>query len=112
MREHVDAAGLRDELVRRGVPADTASTIVAGLAARPHMLRLSAVLPVLAVLADVGATSSEVADDAARMLRTHGYLPEPTRCRWCGVELHARSHVAVLVDGIACARCALSRGVS
>lgn len=113
MTARPDAAELRAELMRRGAPFDVATSIASTLAAKSPIMRLATVLPVLAVLpTSAGLSPAEVADDAARMLRTHGYLPEPSACRWCGAELHARSHVAVLIDGIACARCALSRGVS
>lgn len=106
-RDNIDAAGACADLISRGIPPDVASETVMRLTGLSGVMRLAHVAPLLFVTAP-GTTH----DDCARWLRRYGYLPEPTRCRWCGSELHARSHVAVQVDGIACAKCALSRGVS
>lgn len=112
MREHPDASGAFADLVQRGLPPDVARVEVQRLAGADKLVRMGIAARLFLALSPQPVLVRDLADDVGRWLRQYGYLPEPTRCRWCGGELTARSHVAVMVDGIACARCALRRGVS
>jgi hypothetical protein len=84
-REHFDAAGALADLVRRGLPEQLAKDELMHLAGAPHMMRYAIARR---VLPDIGTV-----DDVGNWLRRFGYLPDPTRCRWCGRSVDTRRNM-------------------
>jgi len=81
-RERFDAAGALDDLIQRGVPEQLARQELMRLAGAPHMMRFA----IARRLMPDGGT----VDDVGNWLRRFGYLPDPTRCRWCGKPVDTR----------------------
>jgi len=107
-----DSAAACADLIDRGVLPEVARALVMRLAGANNLLRFTYTVPVFMSLTGPSDDYSALARETLRWLRKHRYLPEPSRCRWCGCELNPNTPVVVQVDGLPCAKCAKERGVS